>query len=258
MESDPTNRWFVCPHPNPQAGTRLFLFPYAGGGPASFGKWPAGLPDTIETWIVHYPGRGSRYNETPLNRIASLSQKLSQAIGPLLDRPFTFFGHSMGALIAFELAKLLQRQSLPQPRILFISACGAPSDPAPLPLLHTLPDPQFIQALKKLNGIPSEVMNVPELIELLLPALRADIEAVESYVYTSDMPLTSPIFAFGGLDDPRVSRERLEGWASHTGSGFKSRYFPGGHFFINVFQKEILQSIASEVILLVKSKHKTA
>lgn len=243
------NHWFACPQPNPEPETRLFLFPYAGGGPAAFGKWPAGLPGTVETWIAHYPGRGSRFNEPALNRVSTLVEGLSQAIQPLLEKPFVFFGHSYGAIVAFELAHQLLQQGLTEPQMLFISACGAPYLPDPHTHIHMLPDPEFLQSLQGLNGIPAEVVKVPELIELLLPTLRADFEAIESYKYTPrETKLHFPILAFGGLDDPRVSRERLEGWDSLTTANFTSYYFPGDHFFIHSAQEAIMASIASKLI----------
>jgi medium-chain acyl-[acyl-carrier-protein] hydrolase len=244
-----SDNWFVCPGANPGAETRLFLFPSAGGGPAAFGKWPAELPGTIETRIAHYPGRGSRHNEAPIKQISVLVERLSQAIQPLLDKPFAFFGHSLGGLVAFELSRQLHLQNYLKPQILFISACGAPGMPDPHPPIHALPDPEFLQAIQDLNGIPAELTNIPELMELLLPTLRADFAAVENYNYLlNDFSLDCPIIAFGGLDDPRVSSERLEGWGSHTKVGFKLKCFPGDHFFINTARKAVIASITDELI----------
>jgi len=243
-----TNTWFVCTQANPSAETRLFLFPYAGGGPAVFGKWFAELPNSIERWAVHYPGRGSRHHEPPINNIPLLVGALSHAIQPFLDRPFVFFGHSLGALVGYELARQLRRHGLPPPKILFVSACGAPHLRDPHPPIHALPDAEFLEALGELNGIPTEYLHLPDVMQLLLPVLRADLEAIESYLHTRDeLPLNCPIIAFGGLDDPRVSRERLEGWASHTDSSFKSQCFPGDHFFINTARESIMASIAAEI-----------
>jgi medium-chain acyl-[acyl-carrier-protein] hydrolase len=239
-----SNQWFVCPRVNPNAETRLFLFPYAGGGPPAFSKWSAELPNTVEVWTAHYPGRGSRYNEPPIKEFAIMVDELYQAIQSLLDKPFAFFGHSMGGLIAFELAR-----KLPQLHILFVSACGAPHMPDPHPPIHTLPKDGFVKSLQELNGIPAEILNNTELMELILPSLRADFEVVENYQYTSGNRLACPIIAFGGLEDPRVGRERLEGWALHTGN-FKSQYFPGDHFFINTARKSVMDFIVAEMTLL--------
>ncbi len=246
--SSNTNTWFVCTQANPSAETRLFLFPYAGGGPAVFGKWFAEFPNLIERWAVHYPGRGSRHHEPPINNIPLLVEELSRAIQPFLDRPFAFFGYSLGALVAYELARDLRRRGLPQPKILFVSACGAPYLRDPHPPIHALPDAELLEALEELNGVPSEFLHLPDVMELLLPVLRADFEAIESYLYRPDeLRLNCPIIAFGGLGDPRVSQECLEGWALHTDSSFKSQYFPGDHFFINTARESIMASIAAEI-----------
>lgn len=240
----------MCPKPNPQAKTRLFLFPYAGGSPTAFNKWPREFPGNIEVWIVHYPGRGSRYNEQPITEISSLVEGIHQAFQLFLDKPFAFFGHSMGALIAFELTRLLRQNNLPQPFTLFVSACGAPHIPNPHKPIHSLPEAGFIKALGDLNGTPMELLNNAELMELVLPALRADFQVVENYHFVMEAPLQSPIIAFGGLDDLRISRERLEGWAFQTSASFSSEYFRGDHFFINQADKLVISSIAEELISL--------
>jgi len=219
----------------------LFLFPYAGGGPAVFGKWLTEFDNHIEAFIAHYPGRGSRHNEPPIKQIDTLVEKLFPTIQPYLDKPFAFFGHSFGALIAFELAKRIQ------PQVLFISGCGAPNLPNPYPLIHHLPDPEFIKSLQEFDGIPAEISDNSELMELLLPMLRADFEAFESYQPTSHQ-LRCPIIAFGGLDDPRTGQEQLEGWDILTNARFKSQYFPGDHFFITNHKTEVIASINSELI----------
>jgi medium-chain acyl-[acyl-carrier-protein] hydrolase len=224
------------------------MFPYAGGGPAVFNKWSSEFPGTIETWMAHYPGRGSRHPEAPIREIKILAGRFVQAIQHLSDKPFAFFGHSLGGLVAFEFARQLQQQDLPPPQILFLSACGAPHLPDPNPPIHKLPDSEFVDALQKLNSIPSEISNQPDVMQLLLPILRADFEAVECYQHDSDIsPLHVPILAFTGSDDPRVSQARVEGWARYTDAGFKLQSFPGDHFFINTCTEAVIASIAAEL-----------
>ncbi len=237
-------KWFVCPQPNSSAESRLFIFPYAGGSLAAFGKWTA---DKIETHIAHYPGRGSRFNEPAIKTLDVLVEHFLREIEPLLDKPFTLFGHSMGGLIVFELARKLRKQTLSQPKKLFVSACSAPHIPDSNPPIHALPEHTFLEALKKFNGIPAEILNQPEALKIFLPILRADLEAVETYRYTDGDPLDIPIIAFGGLDDPRVHRGQLEGWAKQTASGFESQFFPGDHFFINNSRNAILESISADL-----------
>lgn len=253
MISKGLNNWFACPRPNPGAETRLFLFPYAGGGPAAFNKWPAALPSSIETWIAHYPGRGSRHKESPIKRLSILSDALAQAIEPLSDKPFAFFGHSFGGLVAYELAWHLRQLNLAQPQILLISACGAPHLPDPHPPIHALPETDFVKSLQALNGIPAEVASQPELLELLLPILRADFEALETYRFSSNglqnppQPFDCPILVLGGMNDLRVNQERLEGWAQYTSAIFRALYFPGDHFFIHEAREAVLTSISTEL-----------
>ncbi len=249
-----STKWFVCPQPNPSAESRLFIFPSAGGSPAAFSKWTAG---NIETFVAHYPGRGSRFNEPAIKKLDVLVEDLLHEIQPLLDKPFALFGHSMGGLIAFELAQSLRRfdpsiklrASLPRPTQLFISACAAPQFSDSNPPIHSLPDDDFLDALKKFNGIPSEILNQPEALKIFLPILRVDFEAVETYRFDlNDPPLDIPIIVFGGLHDARVNRERIEGWADQTTARFESHYFPGGHFFIHDIREAMMRSIAAEFL----------
>jgi medium-chain acyl-[acyl-carrier-protein] hydrolase len=244
-----SNHWFICPRANPEAEIRLFLFPYAGAGPPAFNQWTSGFPGKVEIYIAHYPARGSRYHEPPIKQVNVLAARFSQALRPLFNKPFAFFGHSLGGLVAFELAKQLRQQELPQPQILFVSACGAPHLPDPNPPIHEYSDSEFIKSLLGLHGIPAELLDQPEAMQLLLPILRADFEAIESYQYQPDAsPLQIPILAFAGLDDPHVNRERVEGWALHTDAGFKSQYFPGDHFFINTCREAVIAVVGSELV----------
>lgn len=244
---DVSSKWFVRPQVKPEAKSRLFFFPYAGGAPAVFTKWCADLPSHIEGIVVHYPGRGSRFNEPTIKDMPRMVADLAQNIQPLLDKPFAFFGHSMGAWIAFELARHLRTQHLQTPRQLFISACGAPQLPDLNQKIHQLPDDEFLNELDKLNGIPAELKN-PEVMSLLLPIVRADFQLVETYEYRSDEPFDFPIFAFGALDDPRVNRKRIEAWSIHTKAKFVSQFFPGDHFFIHEAREHILNLIIREIV----------
>ena len=205
-----------------------------------FSKWTLNFPNHLEGWTVHYPGRGSRTGERPITKMADLIEQLCQAIQPYLNKPSIFFGYSMGGLVAFELTRALRRKQLAQPNILFVSACAAPQAPDSHSKIHQLSDAEFINELKKLNGIPPEILQNKEMLQLLLPTLRADFEIIEIYQYQIDTPLDCPIVAFGGRDDSRVSRERLEGWANQTASQFESHYFVGDHFFIHAARDEVM------------------
>jgi medium-chain acyl-[acyl-carrier-protein] hydrolase len=174
-----------------------------------------------------------------------LVEKIANAVQPELDKPFFFFGHSLGAVLAFELARRIR----PQPQILFVSACGAPHIQNPNHPIHDLPDSEFIKSLQELNGLPAEVANNAELMELLLPVLRADFEAIEKYQYTStEHRLECPIIAFGGSEDFHVDRAHLDAWEHHT-NNFKSKIFQGDHFFINTARRSVIDSMLTEMRL---------
>lgn len=242
-----TSQWFANSKPNPRAQIRLFCFPYAGGGSQIFRAWPSGLPQTVEVLAAQLPGRGNRLNEPPLTDLRKMIEAISAGILTYLDRPFAFFGHSMGALIAFELARLLRRERAVQPVRLFISGRRAPQCPSTELILHDLPEAEFKEQLRRLNGTPQEVLEHPELMELMTPLLRADFSMVETYQYLHDAPLDCPINAFGGLQDVDVDRASLEAWRDQTTSTFKLHMMPGDHFFLHSTQSLLLRVIAHEL-----------
>ena len=239
--------WIACRKPNPQARLRLFCFPYAGSGASIFRTWSDGLPADVEVCPVQYPGRGTRLMETPFTQIAPLIDALAQALEPLLDKPFAFFGHSLGALMGFELARQLRRQSGVQPVHLFVSADRAPQIPHRDGPIHALPEGEFLVELRRLNGIPGKVLEEVELMQIMLPILRADFAVYETYVYTTEPLLSCPISAFGGLHDHRVSRGDLEAWRDQTSGSFSLRMFAGDHFFLNTTQPLLLQMLSQEL-----------
>jgi len=238
--------WLALPKPNPRADMRLFCFPYAGGGVHTFRAWADNLPKSVEVCPVQLPGRGARMMEAPFTQMGPLVQTAAEALLPHLDKPFAFFGHSMGALVSFELARQLRKQNSPEPSRLFVSGCFAPNIPDPYPL-HDLPDSEFLEGLRRLNGMPQEALENAELIHLLLPTLRADCTVTETYTYTDRPPLNCPISAFGGLQDHLLSRDDLDGWRQQTTASFSLRMFPGDHFFLQTAQPLLLQILSREL-----------
>ncbi len=239
--------WIAFRKPNPQARLRLFCFPYAGTGASIFRTLSDGLPADVEVCPIQFPGRGTRLMETPFTQLSPLIQALAQAMVPLLDKPFAFFGHSLGALVGFELARQLRRQSGVQPVRLFVSADRAPQIPHRDRPIHALPEAEFLGELRRLNGIPREVLEEAELMQIMLPVLRADFAVYENYVYSSEPPLPCPISTFGGLQDHRVSRGDLEAWRDQTSGSFSLRMFPGDHFFLRTTQPLLLQVLSQEL-----------
>jgi medium-chain acyl-[acyl-carrier-protein] hydrolase len=238
--------WVICPKPNPHASLRLFCFPYAGGGAASYRNWSDELPALIEVCPIELPGRGTRITEPPFTRMAPLVEAIAPALLPYLDRPFAFFGHSMGALISFELAHLLRKKYRLLPTYLFISGVSGRFEPNDRRSIHTLPKAEFIKELRLLNGTPEAVLENTELMDLLLPILRADFAITETYSYSVEPPLSCPMMVFGGLDDPKVNRSQLEVWRFQTSATFSLQLLLGDHFFIHTAQTHLLTLIAQQ------------
>lgn len=242
--SHPGAGWLVRPSQRPQAAVRLFCFPYGGGGAAAFFPWLPLLPPWIELNMVQLPGREARLREQPHTRIETVIDALLPVVTPLLDRPYAFFGHSMGTLIAFELARALRRAGVALPACLFVSGRRAPQAPSSEPQLHTLADGPFVAAMiRRYNGIPRAILGDMELLRLFLPTLRADLELFETYTYDPEPPLDCPIVAMGGQDDGRATLPDLMGWQQQTLRMLQVRQFPGDHFYIQGQRAEMLDAL---------------
>ena len=238
--------WLVNWEPNRRAGVRLFCFPYAGGGDSIFRSWQQILSDTIEVCPVQLPGRGLRINEPLCTEMSQLVRDMGQALAPCLNKPFALFGHSMGALIAFELARYVRNEYRVQPLHLFASGrCSPQITNEPFDLKQF--DSELPEMLRRGNGTPEEVLEDPELMELVLPVLRSDWALCKSYIFTPEPPFNFPITAFGGLDDPGVPRRYLEGWCEHTTGPFVLRMLPGNHFFLKTSRLLLLEAISKEL-----------
>jgi surfactin synthase thioesterase subunit/glycosyltransferase involved in cell wall biosynthesis len=226
------------------AQRRLFTFPHAGGGAVT---GPAdGLPE-YNVVRVRLPGRESRLAEAPFERMGALVAALAGAIEGWLDRPFAFFGHSMGAAIAFELARELRRRGKPLPAMLIASGARAPQFrrnhvPPPAP-----PREAFVEELRRLQGIPGDMLDDPALMRAVLPALEADAALYRSYVYSDEAPLDCPIRAYGGESDPNIRMEHLAAWGEQTTASFAARLFPGGHFYLNTGRAQFLEALAGDL-----------
>jgi medium-chain acyl-[acyl-carrier-protein] hydrolase len=241
------NAWVSCPRPNPNAKVRLFCFPYSGAAANIFYPWADVLPPSWELCPVQLPGRGNRMSEPLATRLEPQVEAVAGGIAPYLDKPFAFFGHSMGALISFELARHLRRSGAPLPLHLFVSGHEAPHLPDRNPPLHALPEGELLDKLRELNGTPEEVLRHPELRELLIPILRADFAVCETYVHRPELPLDCPISAYSGLGDDYVNREELEAWREQTTGRISIRMFPGDHFYLNTARPYLLQALAREL-----------
>jgi surfactin synthase thioesterase subunit len=205
-------------------------------------------PD-IELCPVQLPGREDRFSEPSFTRLEALVAELAQALAPYMETPFAFYGHSLGALVSFELTRTLRRQQRPLPIHLFVSGCVAPQLPATEPPIHQLPDEDFIQALRGLNGTPDAILQNAELMRVLLPLLRADFALYETYTYLPEEPLGLPISAYGGLEDSRAPRESVEAWRAQTAGKFVVRMYPGDHFFLHTKRNILLRGLRQDLTL---------
>jgi surfactin synthase thioesterase subunit/glycosyltransferase involved in cell wall biosynthesis len=234
----PAASWF--PGIDQAQAPRLFWFPHAGAGAGQAESLPHIVP-------VRLPGRESRLAEAPFERMSALVQALADAMAGYLDRPFAFFGHSMGAAVAFELARELRRRGRPQPQILIASGARAPryrlghvagADPT---------DQELMADLARLDGTPDELLSNRGAWSAILPALRADTALYRHYQYTPEAPLAMPIRAYGGIDDPNISAEHLQAWSGETAASFAMRRFPGGHFYLRPARAEFAQALAQDL-----------
>lgn len=241
-----TDRWFVRYSSVDAPALRLFCFPYAGGGSSAFRGWSEGLPAGVDIWAAQLPGREARVAEPALRRLDSLIEALYEAILPRLDMPYAFFGHSMGALVAFELTRRLRRTGAPLPSRLLLGAFRAPQLPNPHIRIHHLPDEVLKTVLRK-EGTPRQVLENDELMRALLPMLRADLEICDTYQYREERPLAMPMSVYGGHQDVRVSRSDLDMWRTQADGPFRLAMLPGSHFFLHNSQDLLLAELSRDL-----------
>jgi surfactin synthase thioesterase subunit/glycosyltransferase involved in cell wall biosynthesis len=241
-----SSKWFSGLEQHKAGRPLLFCFPYAGGGTLLYRSWREALEDVATVCAIRLPGRESRLDETPIDGMETLIETLAGVIKPHLQTPFAFFGHSMGAVIAFELARRLRADGAALPERLLVSAARAPQ----FRMGHRpSPDPSeaaFLAELKRLGGMPAEVLKNEELLQVVMPALRADARLYRNYVYQPGEPLPVPVFAYGGAGDAHVLPGHLEEWRRQTTGEFRRREFQGGHFFIQT-APEFLKTLADDL-----------
>ena len=237
------NSWLVTLRPGRPARMRLICFPYAGAGASIFRNWAGHIPEDIEICSAQLPGKGIRLGEPPLRRLPVVAAGLAGILASPTTQPYAFFGYSLGALIAFELARNLRAFGCAGPAHLFVAAHRAPQLPNTHKKIHHLPRAEFIDELTRFDGTPESVLGNPELMDVLLPGIQADFEIYETYAYRPDLPLACPITAFGGDADRSVPQHSLEAWRYQTTGPFRSQLFPGGHFFLN----QMLPSLLTEL-----------
>jgi surfactin synthase thioesterase subunit len=225
--------WILSRGPIVESKLKLFCFPFAGGGASSLRSWAQLVAAEIQVCLVQYPGKEARIRETPFRQVSMLADSAREGLLPYLRPPFAFFGYSMGAIVAFEVARRLRRAGHPGPELLIVGASPAPHCKRRETIKFNLPESEFIKELKELAGTPDEVLENVELIRLFLPAIRADFEAIETYQYDGQHePLDCPIVAIGGSHDPDIDAAMVGEWRAHTRGEFTRHMVPGSHFFL--------------------------
>lgn len=237
----------TIPKPNPGAKLQLFCIPFAGGGTKTFFNWYKHLPD-IELCLIAYPGREYRITELPITDIDVLLNTLLDECKNVIKTDFAIFGHSMGSIVSYGLARHLEKENI-FPKLLFVSAAAAPTRVLKEEnMLSLLPDNKFIKILiERYDGIPDIVLRDSDLMKLFLPMLRNDISIEEQYVkkYGSNDsdPISCDIVAFGGLDDIAIKEHHLMTWKNLTKGTFFNKMFPGTHFYLNEYTSLLLEEI---------------
>ena len=222
----------------------LLCLPNAGGGASQYFPWARLLPPEIELCPIQPPGRENRLRETPLNQMDALVEQLAEALAGYLTGPFAIFGHSLGGLVGFELARTLRRRYGLHPAHLFISARRAPHLPQKFGPIHSLPDEMFVDELaRRYNGIPDLIRQDQEMLSLYMPILRADVKIFETHSWVAEEPLDCPVSLFGGVDDTSVPVQDLAAWEIHSTKPVEMKLFPGGHFYHQTARQELLTEI---------------
>jgi medium-chain acyl-[acyl-carrier-protein] hydrolase len=249
------SRWLLTAPPDRSAAPRLLCFPYAGGGASIYRSWIEGAPQ-LAVVPVQLPGRENRLRDRPFTECRALAATLADVFGGWLTSPGSppsaLFGHSMGALIAFELARTLRARGCRPPARLLLSGRTAPHAPPTAAPLHALPDAAFTAGIRALGGTPDAVLQHAELMALMLPTLRADFTLVETYELIDEAPLAIPFSVFGGEDD-EVTAPALAAWAMHTSAGCVVRRLPGDHFFLHASREPLLRAIAADLAPALRS-----
>lgn len=247
MKSYPASPW-VIRAASPVRSHRLFCFPYAGGNAFAFARWQEALDPSIEVCAMQLPGRGARIAEPPVASLPALLRMLAPEVARFDDLPFSFFGHSVGALVAFELARYLRLHGMRLPERLFASGCQAPQFRNASRDFHVLGDNAFVDVLRQYAGTPPEVLESRELMDLLLPTIRADFSLAENYQYRYSPLLPLPISVFAGTRDENKAPGQVDGWQKETARACEVSWFEGGHFFLNE-QREMVLSTLEDTLL---------
>ncbi|MFH8470704.1 thioesterase II family protein [Streptomyces sp. NPDC017991] len=238
--------WLRRFHETPDTATRLICLPHAGGSASFFFPLSAGLAPDVEVLAVQYPGRQDRRHEPCLDSVSALADALTDELRDWLDRPFALLGHSMGASVAFEVARRLEAAGS-GPQALYVSGRRAPTLPHDEGI-HLADDATLVAHIGALSGTDARILDDPEVLELVLPAIRADYRAAETYRYVPGPPLDCPLFALTGDQDSQVTPAQASGWASHTAGAHELTVLPGGHFYLSSHWSRVTELVRGRLM----------
>lgn len=244
----PSTPWLLARPTSQGPAIRLFCLPNAGGAASGYAPWRTRMPAFVDVLPIQLPGRENRHAEPAIADADELVGQLVDVLAAYDDLPFAVFGHSMGAGLAFHAVQGLEKRGLPGPVRLFASSFRAPHLPSRHPRFSSLHGAAFLEALNRLGGLSPELVADPEYMDLLMPALRADMTLVDQ-LEEPGTPVGCPITALGGTEDERVARYELEGWELHTRASHRTRMFPGGHFYLREQPDGVVNAIAEELTL---------
>ncbi|WP_414167021.1 thioesterase II family protein [Streptoverticillium reticulum] len=243
VNADDNSLWIRRYHPRPDAAVRLVCLPHAGGSASFYFPVSRSMPDFADVLCVQYPGRQDRRTEPLIDNIPDLADKVYAALLPWADRPLALFGHSMGAILAFEVARRLEREKGVVPAALIASGRRAPSTHRD-ETVHLRDDEGLIDEVKELSGTDTQLLGDEEVLRMILPSIRADYRAIETYAYEPGEPLRCPVLGLIGDDDPKATVEEAAAWEQHTEGPFSLQVFPGGHFYLAQHQAEVIKAMA--------------
>lgn len=246
--ADLRSPWFPFVRPAVEGAVQLLCFAHAGGSASTFRRWREQLGPRVQVWACQLPGHETRLREPPLTELRTLVSEVVRAVAPTLRPPFALFGHSLGSVVAFEVARQLRRLGLPGPSHLMLSAHDAPHLPPVLSPISAATDEALLARLDYLGGMPREVRQTPALLREFLPVIRADFALLERYRFDPEAPLSCPATLFSGSDDPGFPPDRVELWRAHLSDMGAPAIFDGGHFFLRTHEDELLARVASLLV----------
>ncbi|TLQ47188.1 thioesterase II family protein [Streptomyces marianii] len=246
MQAVDPDLWIRRFHPALPAPARLVCLPHAGGAASYYTPMSKMLSPGVEVLAIQYPGRQERLSERRRETVAELADEITEVLRPLTGQPLYLFGHSLGATVAFEVARRMEADGIELAH-LFVSSRRAP-DLNRNERVYERGDQELIKQIRSLSGTAPDVFDDPDMTAMVLPAIRSDYKAAETYMYQPGPKLTCPVTALIGDADPMVSAEEATAWSQHTGGAFELRIWPGGHFYLDAHATDVIAKITAAMV----------